>query len=531
MEFDNKIETNNNLLLKNFFIKYNIKNIAYGIDDVTCNTVFFAIHGLTHNGNDFISEALEKNVNLIFTDNKLKENPEQNVFFIADIKSALMRSLEILYPDIPSKLIAVTGTNGKTSIVSYVGQMLNYLEISYICIGTLGIESNLDLPLNLKQLHDGNTVPNSINFRKILYEAHKLGIQYIIFEISSHAIDQKRIGNILVNGLGFSSFSQDHLDYHKTIESYLNTKLSFIKSNLHSQAKVVIYNDNIYSKQIVDFCKKNDVKFITIGKNADIQISTSSNKHSFFQKITFTNQKKNYEFETKILGNFQAHNILIASQLIENVVNIKIKDLFKIFSNLKTVNSRLENITEDFKKNNKFHLDFHIFIDYAHTPDALRLTLLALKKFIKNDGKLIVIFGCGGEKDVSKRPIMGKMASEIADLVVITDDNPREENPESIRKAIIETIQNKQYKEYDSRKNAIEKTIATLKADDILLIAGKGNENFQIMKQGKKIFFNDKQIAISCLSKLNQDLDKIFHLSQDFSKNTTKSFLVNGVVN
>ncbi len=522
-----KIIQNNNLIIKNnkkslkeIFIKYKIDNVAYKIQDITKKTVFFAICGLTTNGNNFINKALTKNVNLVFTDDKSKEDYSKRVFFVENIKEVLNHSLEILYAQIPQKLIAVTGTNGKTSITLYIGQMLSLLNIPYICIGTFGIHSNIDLPSKLTKLHDGNTVPNKINFRKILHEAYTLGIKNAIFEISSHAIDQNRAGNILVDFIGFASFSQDHLDYHKTIEAYFNTKLSFLKNNSKKNAEIIVNDDHSYSDKIVNFCKHNSLKCTTVGKNSDISIlEISVQKESFIQKIKFQLKQKIYQFKTEILGNFQVNNILIAALLTQKVINTNFDVIFSTLNKLKIIESRLENVII----NNSMNLGYHVFIDYAHTPDALGLTLITLKQLIINKGRLIVIFGCGGEKDLFKRPLMGKISSKIADQVIITDDNPRGENPSNIRQDIIKGIVNgASYQEYSSRKLAIEETISNLKQNDILLIAGKGTENYQIIKN-KKIIFNDKKVVLKILSKKNINLEKFYHLTEDYNQKTLYS--------
>ncbi|RTK92112.1 MAG: UDP-N-acetylmuramoyl-L-alanyl-D-glutamate--2,6-diaminopimelate ligase [Rickettsiales bacterium] len=473
--------------LEQIFKKFNIQHISSDSRDIVLKSAFFAMRGSNFNGNDFLSSVLNEGASIAFTDDESKII-EDKIFYLSDIRMALAIAADILYPSESLEMIGVTGTNGKSSVVSYVHQILSLLGKNSACMGTLGIECNIECNIesynkNNNKTKHGLTTAGLIEFKKSLHNLAKHNVKYVAFEASSHGLHQKRMGNIKVKSAAFTSFSRDHLDYHQTMKNYLDAKLDLFLNNLEKDGDAVINIEMQNFEYVQKFLEDNNITHTTVGRNGDIQI-ISNDQNINHQNIVFKFQDKIYEFQTEIIGSFQAINLLIAAKLVYNLA-IDFEQIVSVLPKLKSVCGRLQRITDKDEK-------YHIFVDYAHTPDALQQSLTELKKLKNSTGKLHVIFGCGGDRDKSKRPIMGRIASEIADKVIITDDNPRTENADAIRNEIFvgagvgDLI--------DDRKKAIIDTINILKEHDILLIAGKGHEDYQIIGT-ETIKFSDIEIA------------------------------------
>lgn len=476
------------LKIEELFRKSNIMGISFDSRKIRPGDAFFAIKGDNFDGNEYIDDAFKNGAFLVFTDNPLQQG--ENIEYIADIRMGLSIAAGIIHNEIPENLVAVTGTNGKSSVVSYVHQILSKLNQTSACIGTLGVESTekiLDKSLNDKDLV--LTTADPITFRKILNLLSSSCINNVAFEASSHGLFQRRLGDIKVKSAAFTSFSQDHLEYHKTMDAYLQAKLSLFTENLEEGGEAVVYSEIMFFDFIKNFLLEKNIPFCTVGSNGDIKIR--KNKQSLEgQHIVFEYKGKKYEFETNIIGSFQAVNLLIAAKLVNNL-GLDLDQIVKKLPEIEAVAGRLQRVTD-------INCEYQVFVDYAHTPDALKKSLEELKKLKQQSGNLYVVFGCGGDRDKLKRPIMGKIASEIADNVVITDDNPRTEDPRKIRREIAEAAIKAE--EVEGRRRAIIDTIAKLKKDDILLIAGKGHEDYQII--GKERFqFSDIEIVKEAIQK------------------------------
>jgi UDP-N-acetylmuramoyl-L-alanyl-D-glutamate--2,6-diaminopimelate ligase len=473
--------------LQELFNHYNIQNICCDSRNVTEKSAFFAIKGEKYNGNNFINDAIKAGAKLIITDDPNINCTIQSLY-VDDARIALSIGANIIYDEKPKHLIGVTGTNGKTSVVSYIRQLYKLLGKTSASIGTIGIESDI----NSSSVTNSEilTTPNPINFGKILSHLAKHNIEYLAFESSSHGLDQQRLHGINVKVACFTSFSQDHLDYHQNMEKYLLAKLKLFKDNLSQDGLAIINAEIKEILYIKNFLNQHNKKFVTIGDDVKILNINSSIDG---QNINFSFQDKEYDFYTKIIGSFQATNLLIAMMVIHNS-GFTIEEIINQLPNVKAVKGRLDAISN-------INQNFHIFIDYAHTPDALEKTLLELKQ-LKFSGKLRLIFGCGGNRDITKRAIMGQIATQYADEIIITDDNPRDENPEIIRSQIIEAFNDNQiYKNIGDRREAIEYAISKMQNNDILLIAGKGHEESQIIGN-KKIYFSDHDVVKKSLCKL-----------------------------
>lgn len=476
--------------------KFNIKHISSNSKDIKKVSAFFAIKGSSFNGNDYLTHAFEQGAVIALTDDAFKAVRDK-IFYIEDIRGAMSLAADILYPHKKLQLIGVTGTNGKSSVVSYVHQILSHLGKTSACMGTLGIDCNVE-SFNQKypKNNDGLTTSGLIEFKQSLHNLANHDVQYVAFEASSHGLQQKRMGNVKVKTASFTSFSQDHLDYHQTMENYLQAKLSLFVDNLEKGGEAVINAEMQNFDQVQEFLSKNKINYSTVGRNGGMQI-INNEQNIQQQNIVFKFMDKIYEFKTNIIGSFQAVNLLIAAKLVYNL-NIDFTEIVATLSKIQAVCGRLQRITDVSEK-------FHIFVDYAHTPDALEQSLMELKKLKKNHGKLYVVFGCGGDRDASKRPIMGKIASQIANVAIITDDNPRTEDAGKIRHEILAGSVIGQV--IDDRRRAINEAINSLKENDILLIAGKGHEDYQII--GTEIIkFSDIEVAKNTLTnKKNKKYD------------------------
>ena len=387
-----------------------------------------------------------------------------------DIRTALSMLSKKMYPYQPKELIGVTGTNGKTSTVSYINQMWEKLGYKSASLGTIGLDFNGE---NVKT---ANTTLNSPELHKLINDITLQGCTHLATEISSHAIALKRSESLTFSKVGFSNLTIDHLDFHKTLADYFSTKLKLFDNDLPA-----VLNADIPEYEELKRIHKG--KIISYGKNGTDLKLLGRDINGRGQEIDAIIFGKTYHLKLNIIGEFQAMNYLLAVGLAGMDDNNILDNLEEITQALKAPCGRIDYVGT--LKNGA-----SVYVDYAHTPDALEKLLENLRPH--TTAKLAVVFGCGGDRDASKRPIMGEIADRLADRVYVTDDNPRTENPEDIRKSIMKTC--RKGIEFDSRKKAIETAIKELSPYDILVIAGKGHEEGQTI--GKIVYpFNDKTIA------------------------------------
>ena len=341
----------------------------------------------------------------------------------------------------------------------------------------------------------------------------------MILEASSHGLKQHRLDGLKFNVGIFTNLSRDHLDYHKTLKDYLNAKLILFKKLMKKDSVAIFDEDTKYAKILKNICKKNRIKKLTIGKsNGDLLIKNHSiidNK----QELSFVFNKKNYHLKTQLIGKIQIKNLLM-SILAANNSNIKLSKILKSVENIKAVPGRFEKVGNI--ENNSI-----VILDYAHTPDALETCILNIKEHFKHR-KVNLVFGCGGDRDKPKRSIMGKIANDLCDKIYLTDDNPRTESPKKIRNEIKTKIIKSKLVEISSRKNAIEKAIKDLRSDEILIVAGKGHENYQ--EYYTKKFFSDKACIIDAIHKKNKKLSKNLKtniLKEHLNKKISNNFFIN----
>ena len=485
---------NVNKKFRNFFFS----GISFDSSKVKKNNIFFAIKGIKFDGNNFIPKAIKKGSKVIISEKKIKEF-KNGILFIhtKNIRKLLAEVSYKIYKNKPKNLIAVTGTNGKSSIANFYYQILKLNKKRVASIGTLGVKSNI-LNLNLS-----NTTIDPIQLSQILTKLKNQRINNVIMEASSHGLKQNRLDGLKFNTGIFTNLSQDHLDYHKNLKNYLKAKLHLFENLIKKNGNVITDDKIPQFKKIKKISIKNNLKLHTLNseKNNFKILSHSFEEESQIIKIKY---KDSIEVvKLNLIGKIQLKNLLMAI-IAAKKSNIGLKKILLIIPKIKSVEGRFEKIG-NIKNRSK------VILDYAHTPEALRTCLLNLKEQFPNK-KINLLFGCGGDRDQNKRSKMGKIADNYADEIYLTDDNPRFENPNKIRKDIKKGIKKRKIIEQSNRAKAISRAIKGLNTGDILLVAGKGHEKIQDIGK-EKIFFSDKKIILDEIKNKNLSLSKNLKLN------------------
>lgn len=435
--------------------------------------IYVSIKGTHFDGDNFATDAVSKGAKLVVTrsDSSLTLDGTE-VIKVTDTRKALAEIANSMFQPQPEKIAAVTGTSGKTSVAFFYKQFAELLGSKSASIGTLGVVSNfVSFP------HDDTlTSPDPITLNKILQTCAQKGISHVCMEASSHGIDQHRMDAIKIPSAAFTNISQDHLDYHKDMQEYLDTKIRLFTEILAPGGEAWINADLKESEYVIsEVSKRKDINVRTYGKNGkDIKFVSIYNYSLALEIMGDLYAAKFYPE-----GSFQSYNLMAAlGMAISN--GLDTAKLMESVPEIKAAPGRLEQVAT--------YNGAKVFVDYAHKPDALEKALAALRGDCK--GKLYVIFGCGGDRDKKKRPIMGEIAQRLADVAVVTDDNPRTEDAATIRKEVMVGCPNAV--EYDSRAKAISSTMQQLKDGDILLIAGKGHETYQIIGT-ETVYFSDNE--------------------------------------
>ena len=478
------------ITLENFVKKKaNISGITTNSKSAKPGMLFVAIKGQQFNGLAFLNEALSKGINAVLINSSIKKKinlKSINILRSSNIRLSTSRIAKAFYPKQPKNITAITGTNGKTSIAHYLQYIWKKNNYKSATIGTLGIKyEKVYKKTNL-------TTPDPIALHKELEILKLKKINYLALEASSHAIDQKRLDSLKINYAIFTNLTRDHLDYHSNMKNYFSAKKRLFSKILINSGLAIINTDKKYGKLIREICIKKNIKYITYGfSRSDWQIQDIIRKSTFsIVKILYKN--KIHQFSCKLFADYQIEN-LVAALAVANAQGISLKKILKEIVKITNPPGRLTILKDITNKK------LSIFIDYAHSPKSLEKSLLELNKIKKKKSKLIVLFGCGGDRDKGKRKIMAKIANKLADKIFITDDNPRNENPSEIREQLTKFCQ--KAVNMGDRKKAIFKAVNCMKNEDILLIAGKGHEKYQEV-QGKKIPFNDKEIAEDALRRI-----------------------------
>jgi UDP-N-acetylmuramoyl-L-alanyl-D-glutamate--2,6-diaminopimelate ligase len=424
--------------------------------------LFAAVPGTKSDGLAFVADALAAGAVAVLAQARPSSPlpPGVALIEVPDVRRALALAAAKFYPRQPATIAAVTGTSGKTSVAAFTRQIWGRLGHQAASIGTVGVVTPGG------ERYGSLTTPDPVELHRIIDSLASDGITHLAVEASSHGLDQHRLDGVRITIASFTNISRDHLDYHRTPEAYLEAKLILFRDLVAARGAAVVAVDHPAAAAVVAAAHRRGLRVIEVGRQArDIRL-VSARIDGFCQFLDIVHDGMAYQVRLPLPGAFQVENALVAAgQAIAGDGDPAA--VFAALAELAGAKGRLERVGH--------RGGAPIFVDYAHKPDALANALDALRPYASR--RLVVVFGCGGDRDTGKRPIMGAIAAEKADHVIVTDDNPRSENPGAIRAAILTAAPGAQ--EIGDRREAITAAIASLGAGDVLLIAGKGHETGQ----------------------------------------------------
>ena len=442
---------------------------------VAPGNIFGAFSGAVFNGEDFIGQAIERGAVAVVA------RPQATVAGVPHLADAEPRRLfaELaarFYGPYPETVVAVTGTNGKTSTVEMTRQMWRMAGHRSASIGTLGVTTSDD------QVKTGLTTPDIVTFLNNMAGLKRMGISHVAYEASSHGLDQHRAEGVPLTAAAFTNFSRDHLDYHSSMEEYFEAKMRLFDNLLPAESAAVVWTDDAMSCEVIERVKKRGHPLLTVGRAGETIRLVEQTPTPLGQTLTIEHDGQTHRLPLPLIGAYQAANVLVSAGLVLATGGAWAAT-FSAMQRVAPVRGRLERAVITGK-------GAPVYIDYAHTPDALEAAIAALRPHV--EGRLITVFGAGGDRDVGKRPEMGAVAARLSDLVIVTDDNPRSEDPAAIRSAIMAAAP--EAKEISGRREAIAEAVAMAATGDIILVAGKGHETGQIV--GDRVLpFDDVLVA------------------------------------
>ncbi len=458
------------------FENVEISGISADSRKIKAGYLFAALPGTVVDGVQFVGKAIENGAVAVLVSSQVKIDVGDGIAVLrADQpRAALAHIAARFFETQPDCVAAVTGTNGKSSVVAFVRQMWEAMGMRAASLGTVGI----DYPGGFKKLQ--HTTPDPVALHRELARLAKDHVDHLALEASSHGLEQNRLDGIKICVGAFTNFSQDHLDYHKTFEAYFAAKMRLFDELLCTGCAAVLNADCQDADKVRSHMEKHGARIVSVGRNGDDLELLEQTRLGLGQVLKIKGREQTYKVFLPLVGEFQASNALVAAGMVIAAGGSEAVAV-KTFENLKGAKGRLELVdrTKD---------GAAIFVDFAHTPEALKLSLKALAPLA--DNQLVVVFGCGGDRDKGKRPLMGKVAAQLADVVYVTDDNPRGEDPAQIRAEAM--VGCPDATDIGDRQLAISTAIRKLKKGDVLLIAGKGHEEGQIVGD-KTIAFSDHE--------------------------------------
>jgi len=456
------------------------RGLAADSREVKPGFLFAALKGATTDGARFIEDAVKRGAVAVLGTPELAERARKlGVAFIADknprLRLALMAAK--FYGAQPKCVAAVTGTNGKTSATYFLRQIWASQKRPAASLGTLGVYAPGG---HVKLAH---TTPDPIELHAQLARLKQDGVDYLALEASSHGLDQFRLDGIDIAAAAFTNITRDHLDYHSTFAEYLKAKLGLFERVVRKGGVAVINRDADEASAFIAAAERRGLKLLTVGVSGETLKLTEQAPHSSGQRLSVLHQGRSCAIDLPLAGLFQASNALVAAGLALGLGDPP-EAVFAALAHLRGAPGRLELVA-------RTRAGAAVYVDYAHTPDAIETVLGALRPHV--DGRLNIIFGCGGDRDRGKRPLMGRAAARYADSVIVSDDNPRSEDPAAIRREVLQGAPNA--REVGDRAEAISLGIAALGANDALVIAGKGHEDVQLVGS-VAIPFSDREQAV-----------------------------------
>ena len=453
--------------------------------------LFAALPGSKVHGATFLPAALELGAVAVLTDAEgariaqgLPGMADVALVVAEDAREALSFAAALWFGRQPATMVAVTGTNGKTSVATFTRQIWVALGLPAINIGTTGVEGAWDAP-------SGHTTPEPITLHRLLAEAAEAGITHAAMEASSHGLDQRRLDAVRLKAAGFTNFTQDHLDYHGTFEAYFAAKAGLFDRVLPEDGVAVLNTNDPKSVDLALIATARGQKILRTGHGDDADLRILGQRFDATgQDVRFAWKGAPHQVRLNLIGGFQAENVAVAAGLAIGS-GCAPNDVFAVLPQLSTVRGRMQLAGR--RKNGA-----SVFVDYAHTPDAIETALKALRPHVM--GRIVVVFGAGGDRDTTKRPLMGRAAAENADILFVTDDNPRSEDPAAIRAQIMEACP--EANEVGDRAEAILRGVDALGPGDALLVAGKGHESGQTIA-GHVYPFDDVEQASVAVAALD----------------------------
>ena len=444
--------------------------------------LFAALPGTAGHGAGFAQGAIDKGAGAILTDGPgaaLMGEVSVPVVLAEDPRATLARAAALWFGAQPETVVAVTGTNGKTSVSTFCRQIWLELGLTAVNLGTTGVEGAWTAPLK-------HTTPDPVTLQRVLAEAAANGVTHAAMEASSHGLDQRRLDGVILAAAGFTNLTQDHLDYHETMEAYFAAKAGLFTRLLPDDGVAVVNLDDPRGYEIARLAGARSQEVIGVGKAQGARLRLLG------QRFDATGQELHFEWQDKahvtrldLIGGFQAANVLLAAGLVI-AGGEEPGEVFATLPRLTTVRGRMQHAAT--RDNGAT-----VFVDYAHTPDAVATALKALRPHVM--GRITAIVGAGGDRDRGKRPLMGQAAHDSADHVIVTDDNPRSEDPAAIRAAVLQGAPGAE--EIGDRAEAILRGIDGLGPADALLICGKGHETGQIVGQDVLPFDDAEQASVA----------------------------------
>jgi UDP-N-acetylmuramoyl-L-alanyl-D-glutamate--2,6-diaminopimelate ligase len=447
--------------------------------------VFFAVPGTQADGLGYAEEAMARGAVAVVAERAFDAGRAGIAsLLVPDVRAALSQAAAALYPRQPGTIVAVTGTSGKTSVAAFARQIWVALGHAAASLGTIGIVAPT------QTVYGSLTTPDPVTLHETLQKLADDGVTHLAIEASSHGLEQRRLHGVRLSAGAFTNLSRDHLDYHPTLEHYLAAKLRLFEVLLQAGQPAVIDADSDASEKVIAACEKRRLTVMSVGTRGETLRLISQEPDGLAVRLSLAHAGKSYSVRLPLAGSFQTSNALVAAGLCIATGDAP-EGVFAALEELEGASGRLELVGT--------RAGAPIFVDYAHKPDALEKALAAVRVLAR--GRLIVVFGCGGNRDLGKRPLMGEIAAREADVVIVTDDNPRSENPAEIRAAILEGARKvavNKVVEIGDRRAAIAAGIADLRTGDVLLVAGKGHETGQIV--GDKVLpFSDQEAVREAL--------------------------------
>jgi UDP-N-acetylmuramoyl-L-alanyl-D-glutamate--2,6-diaminopimelate ligase len=458
----------------------NVTGFAIDHRKVAPGTVFGAFRGAKFNGEDFIAAAVEAGAVAVVA--SPKATVEGAIHFAGgEPRRVFARLAAQFFTPVPETLVAVTGTNGKTSTVELTRQIWRMAGIRAASIGTLGVTTSDE------SVSTGLTTPDVVTFLSNLSGLAREGVTHVAYEASSHGLSQFRVEGPQVRAGAFTNLSRDHLDYHATMDDYFAAKMRLFDEVVMDGGTAVVWADDAWSDKAIEHARQRGLRLFTVGtRGEDIRLLERT-PGGLGQRLQLVYSEATYTLDLPLIGAYQAANVLVAAGLVLST-GADAAATFDALKRLQTVRGRIERaaITP---------AGAPVYVDYAHTPDALEAAMAALRPHVAE--RLIVVFGAGGDRDKGKRPEMGKVASQGADIAIVTDDNPRGEDPASIRRMVLTGMAG-DAREIGDRREAIGAALGEARAGDVVLIAGKGHEQGQIIGSGaatRVLPFDDVTVA------------------------------------